>query len=114
MVVVMGVLPAAVRALGRDALVWRVGVLQAQAAKVVSERKARAAILARRPRLDRVAQGHSPRTVLELPSSQLTWLYALQNGTSCPRVLQSCASIQHCAADSLLGMTSKPSYVWHS
>jgi hypothetical protein len=57
----MGVLPAAVRALGRDALVWRVGVLQAQAAKVVSERKARAATLARRPRLDRVAQGHSPR-----------------------------------------------------
>jgi hypothetical protein len=56
----MGVLPAAVRALGRDALVWRVVVLQAQAAKVVSERKARAASLAR-PRLDRVAQGHSPR-----------------------------------------------------
>jgi hypothetical protein len=35
---------------------------------------------------------------------QLTWLYALQSGTSCPRVLQSCASTQHCAADSLLGM----------
>jgi hypothetical protein len=103
---VMGVLPAAVRALGRDALVWRVGVLQAQAAKVVSERRARAVPLARRPRLDRVAQGHSPGTVLDFASPRLTWLYALQNGANCLQVSQSCASIRRCAADSLLGTTS--------
>jgi hypothetical protein len=93
-------------------LLWRVDVLQAQTAKVVSERKDRAAeartrlggASETRPRSSGTFTARGPS---QFTPPQRTWRCALQNGTSCPQALRSCALIQLCAADSLSGTSSK-------